>query len=73
MAYRRSAEDKIEELADKTNGKSYFIDDNDSSQGLNDAFVGSLTYQPAVSTDQIVVLVCASTIKIGSSSLNNLH
>lgn len=57
IAFGRSAEDKIEELADKTNGKSYFIDDNDSSQGLNDAFVGSLTYQPAVSTDQIVVLL----------------
>ncbi|XP_057365308.1 calcium-activated chloride channel regulator 1-like isoform X2 [Daphnia carinata] len=57
IAFGRTAEDKIEDLADKTNGKSYFIDDNDPSQGLNDAFVGSLTYQPAVSADQIVVLL----------------
>ncbi|XP_046656009.1 calcium-activated chloride channel regulator 4A-like [Daphnia pulicaria] len=57
IAFGRKAEDKIEDLATKTNGKSYFIDDNDSSQGLNDAFIGSLTYQPAVSADQIVVLL----------------
>ncbi|XP_057365309.1 calcium-activated chloride channel regulator 1-like [Daphnia carinata] len=55
IAFGRTAEDKIENLADKTNGKSYFIDDNDPSQGLNDAFVGSLTYQPAVSAYQIIV------------------
>lgn len=54
---RRKAEEKIEDLAAKTNGKSYFIDDNDTSQGLNDAFTGSLTYQPAVPSEQIVVLV----------------
>jgi len=55
--FRRTAEDKIEELAEKTNGKSFFVDDNDTSQGLNDAFIGSLTFQPAVSSDHIVVLV----------------
>lgn len=54
---RRKAEEKIEDLATKTNGKSYFIDDNDASQGLNDAFIGSMTYQPAVPSDQIIVLV----------------
>lgn len=52
------AADKIEELAEKTNGKSYFISDSDTGQGLSDAFIGSLTYQPAVSSDRIVVLVC---------------
>lgn len=54
---RRKAEDKIEDLARRTGGKSYFIDDDDTSQGLNDAFIGSQTYQPAVPSDQIVVLV----------------
>jgi hypothetical protein len=57
LSIRRKAEDEIEDLATKTNGKSYFIDDNNSSQGLNDALIGSLTYQPAVPSDQIVVLV----------------
>jgi len=55
--FSRTAEDKIEDLAEKTNGKSFFVDDNDTSQGLNDAFIGSLTFQPAVSSDHIVVLV----------------
>lgn len=59
---RREAEDKIEDLAKQTNGKSYFIDDNDSSQGLNDAFVGSLTYQPAVPSNKITVLVMLNKI-----------
>ena len=54
---RRDAEQLIEELAAATKGKSYFIDDNDTSQGLSNAFIGSLTYQPAVSSDQIIVTV----------------
>ena len=41
----------------QTNGLSFFIDDDDHSQGLNDAYIGSLTFQPAVTSDKIVVLV----------------
>jgi len=54
---RRTAENKIEDLAMQTNGLSFFVDDKDNSQGLSDAFVGSMTYQPTVPSDQVTVLV----------------
>lgn len=56
-----------------TKGKSYFIDDDDSSQGLNDAFIGSLTYQPAVPSDKIVVLVCINQILNVNSNPYNFN
>ena len=54
---RRTAENKIEDLAMQTNGLSFFVDDKDHSQGLSDAFVGSMTYQPTVPSDKVTVLV----------------
>lgn len=56
---RGDAEGQIEDLSQQTNGKSYFIDDNDYSHGLNDAFIGSLSYHPTLPSDQITVLVYA--------------
>jgi calcium-activated chloride channel regulator 4 len=44
-------------LATKTNGKSYFINDNGSNDELNDAFTGSLTYLPAVPSENLTVLL----------------
>lgn len=41
----------------KTDGLSFFVDDNHDTKELNDAFVGSMTYQPVVSSDKITVLV----------------
>ncbi len=42
---RNEADKNIENLADETGGKSYFIRDDDSSEALQQAFVGSFTYQ----------------------------
>ncbi len=53
----RAAENEIEVLATKTNGKSFFIDDEGSSDPLNDAFTGSLTYLPAVPLEDMTVLL----------------
>lgn len=44
-------------LATGTDGRSFFIDDSDSGQGLNDAFIGSLIYEPAVASGDMVVKV----------------
>ncbi len=44
-------------MATKTNGKSYFINDNGSNDELNDAFTGSLTYLPAVPSENLTVLL----------------
>ncbi|KZS12185.1 Calcium-activated chloride channel regulator 2 [Daphnia magna] len=57
VAFGRDAENKMENLATKTNGKSYFINDNGQNDELNDAFTGSLTYQPAVPSDELTVIL----------------
>ncbi|XP_059351101.1 calcium-activated chloride channel regulator 4-like [Daphnia carinata] len=57
LAFGRAAENEIEVLATKTEGKSYFIHDNGQSDELNDAFTGSLTYQPAVPTGDLTVVL----------------
>jgi len=41
----------------QTDGLSFFVNDKDPSQELSDAFVGSMTYQPTVPSDQVTVLV----------------
>lgn len=53
----QAAEEEIEVLATKTKGKSYFINDVGSTDGLNTAFNGSLTYQPAVPSEELTVLL----------------
>jgi hypothetical protein len=53
----RAAENEIEVLATKTNGKSFFIDDEGITDPLNDAFTGSLTYLPAVPLEDLTVLL----------------
>ncbi|XP_046645406.1 calcium-activated chloride channel regulator 1-like [Daphnia pulicaria] len=57
IAFGRDAENEIENLATKTNGKSYFINDNGNNDELNDAFTGSLTYLPAVPSENLTVLL----------------
>jgi hypothetical protein len=54
---RDDAEKKIENLATETNGRSFFIHDNGNSDDLNDAFRGSLTYQPAVPSENLTVVL----------------
>ncbi|XP_046644860.1 calcium-activated chloride channel regulator 4-like [Daphnia pulicaria] len=57
IAFGRAAENEIEVLATKTNGKSFFIDDEGITDPLNDAFTGSLTYLPAVPLEDLTVLL----------------
>ncbi|EFX75018.1 hypothetical protein DAPPUDRAFT_323732 [Daphnia pulex] len=57
IAFGRDAENEIENLATKTNGKSYFINDNGNNDELNDAFTGSLTYLPADPSENMTVLL----------------
>ena len=46
IAFGLDADPALEELALKSGGKSYFIDDYSGAGTINDAFTGSLTYQP---------------------------
>jgi calcium-activated chloride channel regulator 3/4 len=57
MAFGQNAAKLIEDLAEQTDGKSYFINDDVTMSGLNSAFDDSLTYQPVVTTGNIVVKV----------------
>uniref|UniRef100_A0A0P5N6L4 Calcium-activated chloride channel regulator 4, 30 kDa form n=1 Tax=Daphnia magna TaxID=35525 RepID=A0A0P5N6L4_9CRUS len=67
IAFGDDAEDEIEVLATKTNGKSYFINDDGNDDELNDAFTGSLTYQPAVPTGELTVLLFQEKYRNGNS------
>ena len=44
-------------MATKTNGLSFFIHDDGNSDELNDAFTGSLTYEPTVATQDLTILL----------------
>merc|ERR1711971_1294541 len=46
IAFGLDADPALEDLAVKSGGKSYFIDDFSGPGTINDAFTGSLTYQP---------------------------
>jgi len=46
IAMGPDADPEIEELAEKTGGKSYYVEDNGSTGTIDDAFGGSSTYQP---------------------------
>eukprot|EP00090_Calanus_glacialis_P010249 TRINITY_DN18632_c0_g1_i4.p1 TRINITY_DN18632_c0_g1~~TRINITY_DN18632_c0_g1_i4.p1 ORF type:complete len:980 (-),score=267.96 TRINITY_DN18632_c0_g1_i4:71-3010(-) len=46
IALGLDADPELEQLAIKTGGKSYFIDDSSGPGNINDAFSGSQTYQP---------------------------
>ena len=46
IALGPDADPEIEELAEKTGGKSYYVEDYGTSGNINDAFGGSTTYQP---------------------------
>lgn len=51
-------------MADLTDGKSYFVRDEDTSEKINEAFLQALTYQPAVtaSTGLYVKVIFAFSI-----------
>jgi len=46
IAMGPDADPEIEDLAERTGGKSYYVEDYGTSGNINDAFGGSTTYQP---------------------------
>ncbi|XP_057373421.1 calcium-activated chloride channel regulator 4-like [Daphnia carinata] len=72
IAFGKAAETEIEVLATKTNGKSYFINDNGNYDELNDAFTGSLTYQPAVPVGGLTVILFQAKYQYGSRFENSV-
>ena len=46
IALGSEADEEIEDIAEQTGGKSFYVDDNGGPGDFNDAFSGSTTYQP---------------------------
>ena len=57
IALGETADPDIEALAERTGGKSYFVDDNSGPGDFNDAFSGSTTYQPGDTLGNTVIVV----------------
>uniref|UniRef100_A0A0P6FLQ1 Calcium-activated chloride channel regulator 4, 30 kDa form n=1 Tax=Daphnia magna TaxID=35525 RepID=A0A0P6FLQ1_9CRUS len=53
VAFGEQADKNIEQLADITDGKSYFIRDDDTSEALEQAFLGACTYQSSVNSSDL--------------------
>jgi len=60
------ADPAIEEIAVATGGKSYYIDDSSGQGTINDAFSGSLTYQPGDTLNN-------SNTVVHQTDFNNVH
>ena len=63
IAFGAEADKNIETLADLTDGKSYFVRDEDTSEALNEAFQSAITYQSAVSADKVHVKLYETMIR----------
>lgn len=51
--FSKEADEDIEKLAELTDGKSYYINDEATSAAVHDAFLGALTYQPNIVNSDI--------------------
>lgn len=63
IAFGSQADPRILELADKTQGKAFFIPDGTGPEDINNALQGSLTFQPSVPSDQIDIVIAKETFK----------
>lgn len=57
IAFGPEADKNIEYLADMTDGKSYFVHDDDTSEALGEAFQCALTYQSTISAEDMHIKV----------------
>ena len=64
---RREADPNIERLADVTGGKSYFIKDDDSSEALQQAFMGACTYQSRVKNNDMIFKLFDKSFELKTS------
>jgi Mg-chelatase subunit ChlD len=68
IAFGISADPRIVELADRTQGKAYFIRDSTGPEEINDALEGALTFQPSTSSDQFDIVIIKKTF----ANMNNI-
>jgi len=63
IAFGNKADPRIIDLAEKTNGKAFFIPDGTGPEDINNALQGSLTFQPSVPSDQLDIVISKETFK----------
>ena len=63
IAFGSKADSRILDLAEKTQGKAFFIPDNTGPEDINNALQGSLTFQPSVPSDQVEIGIAKETFK----------
>jgi uncharacterized protein YegL len=63
IAFGSQADIRIIELAERTNGKAYFIPDGTGPEDINNALQGSLTFQPSVPSDEVDICIGKETFK----------
>ena len=63
IAFGSNADSRIIELAERTNGKAFFIPDGTGPEDINNALQGSLTFQPSVPSDQVDIVIAKETFK----------
>jgi hypothetical protein len=66
-AYRENADKNLENLADKTEGKSYFVKDEDSSEALKQAFLGASTFQSRVKHGDLIFKLFEKRLVVSES------
>ncbi|XP_057365305.1 calcium-activated chloride channel regulator 4-like [Daphnia carinata] len=70
IAIGEDADTNIEQLADLTDGKSYFINDDDTSEALQQAFSGAYTYQSNVHSSDLKFKLYEATVEASKFKMN---
>ena len=65
--HRENADKNLENLADKTEGKSYFVKDEDSSEALKQAFLGASTFQSRVKNSDLIFKLFEKSFVVSES------
>ena len=68
VAIGSNAQKNIEDLAKRSRGKAYFVNDETGPEDLNTALAGALTYQPSTTSDDKEIVLIHKTF----SSLNEI-
>jgi len=71
IAFGKSADKNIEDLAARTGGQAYFVPDDSGPGDINNALTGSLAYQPSTTTagQEITILQKTFTQKIAINEI----
>lgn len=70
VAFGRSSDSKIENLARISGGKAYFVGDDSGLEDINNVFAACNTYQPAVPSGDVEIVIQAQSFKDVKTTIN---